>query len=1155
MSEVIGKFRLLQHLGSGFFGDVWRAEGAEGKRYAIKIVKCNWPSGKGPAIESGLKHLSRLAAIRHPSLLTLERLEIIDDQLVLVMEFAEKSLGDRFRECRQNGLPGVPAEELRQYLADAALIIDQLITQHQIPHWDLKPQNLLIVGNKVKVCDFGQVADLQVVKSGYKGGSNPIYSAPEIFDGTPTAFSDQYSLAVIYQEMLTGERPYIAGTLYQLMTQHLHAQPSASNLPEKDQPAIRRAMSKKPEIRFTSCLEFVRALSPVEKVEPALPTPVPVVSSTRGGTVPGAPSKPSKPDAPSGRPVKPLPSVPQVEEIPGEGVLVPALVIGLGRSAVPVLQQTRAALMDRFGSPEKLPHIRWLYIDIDPAGIAAAHEGTRGIALSAQEVLLTRLSTTDHYEKGVRLRVPIASWLDPIMLYRIPRTLLTGGVRALGRLALMDHYSEIIKKLRDDLSACSQLATLAEAAKRTGLIMRSNRPRVFLLTQLAGGTGSGMYIDLAYIVRDILRQMGHPPDQIDALLMLPADESRSEKPAYLANTYAALNELKHFSRPGSQFQADHGDPEGILSDDGSPFRQCWFLPAEPEDGKNSMCRTTELASGCIFANLITPLGRIADTCRNKAAKVNSMATNETSTHRSPRTTRSSFGMYRFSWPKRSLIQQAARHICAKLVGGWLAPVTPNAAEVKGWLTEQWNKRRLDPAQILERIEESCEKTWKKKPEDVLSAISAQFMAENAPKLDAAYAENAIVHIEQLAGKPRYKPQSGKSPPPPGAHSVLERTFLDVTRSLSSECEKELAEVCVSGLDNRALRLAGAEVAIPQILNLIDSLERKEGQHREALAETSEVAYDRLQTLAGNLEGLGAFLRRGNTAAELVQFFYLYPKARFQELSHDGVLSVIRAIRNAYGRSSKDIGMCRQRLQEFHRSLATLQPFKESAAGVGPGITILPLGCATVDEAVDKIVAGVPEADLKELDRQIQEKLENQQKSLARICLSSQAPQLLNELEVMMQSLAEKFTAARMTETDAADFFLRQYHEDKEIAKDIVGAFHQAAPSLAKSEFRNPTPKADPLEARSNESKLRDLYALTVPLGLAGERFADHARRAMAGIDLGVAAGTDDILFYREIPNLKLEDLTQLGPRFQQAYQEMSAQQNFTPHSRCDITDW
>src|SRR6266851_1907555 len=171
MPEAIRGYRLLQHLGTGYFGDVWKADGPDGKACALKLIVCDWPQGKPPALESDLKNLANVAAIRHPSLLTLDRLELIDEQLLLVMEPAEKNLLVRFRECRKQGLPGIPPVELRRYLQEAAEIIDLMNGQHQIPHWDLKPQNLLLVGDKIKVSDFGQVVELQTLKSGFKGGS------------------------------------------------------------------------------------------------------------------------------------------------------------------------------------------------------------------------------------------------------------------------------------------------------------------------------------------------------------------------------------------------------------------------------------------------------------------------------------------------------------------------------------------------------------------------------------------------------------------------------------------------------------------------------------------------------------------------------------------------------------------------------------------------------------------------------------------------------------------------------------------------------------------------------------------------------------------------------------------------------------------------
>ena len=64
------------------------------------------------------------------------------------------------------------------------------------------------MGGRIKVADFGLVKDLQDVNSSIVGGMTPVYAAPELFDGRPSIHSDQYSLAIVYQEMLTGALPY-----------------------------------------------------------------------------------------------------------------------------------------------------------------------------------------------------------------------------------------------------------------------------------------------------------------------------------------------------------------------------------------------------------------------------------------------------------------------------------------------------------------------------------------------------------------------------------------------------------------------------------------------------------------------------------------------------------------------------------------------------------------------------------------------------------------------------------------------------------------------------------------------------------------------------------------------------------------------------------
>src|SRR4029450_9604181 len=150
--------------------------------------------------------------------LSLERYDIIDGQLLIVMELADRNLWDRYKECRTQGLPGIPRDELLGYMEECAEALDLMNQEYQLQHLDIKPQNLFLVHNHVKVADFGLVKDLEGSQASVTGGITPVYAAPETFDGKVSRFSDQYSLAIVYQELLTGVRPFSGTTLETLIT-------------------------------------------------------------------------------------------------------------------------------------------------------------------------------------------------------------------------------------------------------------------------------------------------------------------------------------------------------------------------------------------------------------------------------------------------------------------------------------------------------------------------------------------------------------------------------------------------------------------------------------------------------------------------------------------------------------------------------------------------------------------------------------------------------------------------------------------------------------------------------------------------------------------------------------------------------------------------
>src|SRR6516165_1111964 len=102
-AEPIPGYKLIERLGGGGFGEVWKAEAPGGLFKAIKFVygDLQRPEDEdGSRAEQELKALSRVKTVHHPYILSLERYDIVGGQLIIVMELADRTLFDRFRECR-----------------------------------------------------------------------------------------------------------------------------------------------------------------------------------------------------------------------------------------------------------------------------------------------------------------------------------------------------------------------------------------------------------------------------------------------------------------------------------------------------------------------------------------------------------------------------------------------------------------------------------------------------------------------------------------------------------------------------------------------------------------------------------------------------------------------------------------------------------------------------------------------------------------------------------------------------------------------------------------------------------------------------------------------------------------------------------------------
>ena len=268
---AVGELRLSKVLGLGAFGVVFEATARDEKsRFAVKFLQAGGVLASPQDRQALLNEVLAAREINHPNVLPL--LYVGEESglpVYLVMEFADSgTLQAKIEKSREVESP-IPPELVKKWSLDLMSALSAINTR--IIHRDVKPDNVLFVGDVLKVADFGlaKLVGAATRTVTFKGGQHILYMAPEAWSGQRNEIQiDMYALGIVMYEMATLRYPYKRpeeDSLDAYRRMHLLQSPISvrglrPDLPRLYEEVIVRLLAKRPDDRYPSWDQPIEAV-------------------------------------------------------------------------------------------------------------------------------------------------------------------------------------------------------------------------------------------------------------------------------------------------------------------------------------------------------------------------------------------------------------------------------------------------------------------------------------------------------------------------------------------------------------------------------------------------------------------------------------------------------------------------------------------------------------------------------------------------------------------------------------------------------------------------------------------------------------------------------------------------------------------------------
>ncbi|NLH82591.1 MAG: DUF4339 domain-containing protein [Phyllobacteriaceae bacterium] len=268
----------------------------------------------------------------------------------------------------------------------------------------------------------------------------------------------------------------------------------------------------------------------------------------------------------------------------------PTVFVAVGGTGMEIALRLRRRILQadwngsRLSTLADFPPAAFLYFDTDTNTPVESNKSKRQdplselVAFGPKEAIQNKVDLV-YYRDEARHKPNIADWMPATDLSRINAEHGAGQVRAISRLLFFQEFGHVRNSLIDCGQRVLQNVSNEGQLKRLGLDVQSNSLRVVVIASVAGGTGSGAFIDMGYLASGLRLA---PQSDVDLFLLLPGGFQGANRNRVFANGYAALSELEFCMRgdrraPYVGRWTENDRPEGIER----PFKDVYLI-----DNKN-----------------------------------------------------------------------------------------------------------------------------------------------------------------------------------------------------------------------------------------------------------------------------------------------------------------------------------------------------------------------------------------------------------------------------------------------------------------------------------------------------------------------------------------------------------------------------------------